>query len=204
MPSTTHRPTALLSEARTAGSASLGVLFWQEHKYYLITTRNVVNGSALSTVSSPVVRGEMGQSVRQSLTIPEIFFPVTSKKKRQSAKIAELRRVLMEAGYCSLDQQADALGLCRSTTWTILKAGHKASGLSGSVINQMRNSTALPEVARRWIDGYVAEKLSGAYGHSTAKLRIFRSQVQPIAATLVDTTNQSDIRSVAVRAEPGA
>jgi hypothetical protein len=125
----------------------------------------------------------MGQSVRRSLAIPEILFPVTSKKKRQSAKIAELRRVLMEAGYCSLDQQSVALGLCRSTTWTILKAGHKASGLSGSVINQMRDSTALPKVARRWIDEYVAEKLSGAYGHSTARLRIFRTQVQPTPAT---------------------
>src|SRR4051812_32375802 len=87
-------------------------------------------------------------------------------KARQCSKIAALRSVLEQSGYRSLDKQANALGLGRSTTWVILQASHKASGESGSVIKKMLQSPGLPPAARQWIDEYVSEKLSGAYGHS--------------------------------------
>jgi hypothetical protein len=51
-------------------------------------------------------------------------------KARQSIKIREFGAALRRAGINSLDAQARALGLKRSTAWTILNAGHKASGLS--------------------------------------------------------------------------
>jgi len=41
----------------------------------------------------------------------------------------------------------------------------------------MLRSPALPPAAKKWIAEYVSEKLSGAYGHSTTRLRIFRAQV---------------------------
>jgi hypothetical protein len=100
-----------------------------------------------------------------------------SMKARQCAKIAELRQVLLRAGYPSLDRQASALGLSRSTTWAILQAGHKGSGVSGSVIKRMLRAPTLPPAAKKWIAEYVSEKLSGAYGHSIKRLRIFRAQV---------------------------
>ena len=99
-------------------------------------------------------------------------------KARQCAKIAELRLVLLQAGYHSLDKQASVLGLSRSTTWAVLQAHHKASGLSGSVIKRMLRSADLPPTARQWIDEYVAEKLAGNYGHSRRRLRVFRAQVE--------------------------
>jgi hypothetical protein len=58
-------------------------------------------------------------------------------KARQSSKIKELGDALIAIGCLSLDHQAEALGLARSTTWTILKASHKGSGLSATVINRM-------------------------------------------------------------------
>ena len=100
-----------------------------------------------------------------------------SMKARQCAKIAELRQVLLRAGYPSLDKQASALGLSRSTTWAVLQASHKSSGLSGSVIKRMLRSRDLPPAARQWIEEYVAEKLAGTYGHGRKPLRIFRAQV---------------------------
>ena len=100
-----------------------------------------------------------------------------SMKARQCAKIAELRQVLLRAGYPSLDKQASALGLSRSTTWAVLQANHKSSGLSGSVIKRMLRSRDLPPAARQWIKEYVAEKLAGTYGHGRKPLRIFRAQV---------------------------
>jgi hypothetical protein len=99
-------------------------------------------------------------------------------KARQCAKIAELRQVLLQAGYHSLDKQAAVLGLSRSTTWAVLQAHHKASGLSGSVIKRMLRSPELPPAAGQWIDEYVAEKLAGKYGHSRPRLRVFRAQVE--------------------------
>jgi hypothetical protein len=98
-------------------------------------------------------------------------------KARQCAKIAELRRVLLAAGYYTLNRQAIALGLSRSTTWAILQANHKSSGLSGSLIKRMLRSRELPPAARQWIEEYVAEKLTGAYGHKRNRLDIFRAQV---------------------------
>ena len=58
-------------------------------------------------------------------------------KARQSAKIREIGAALVAMGYRALDEQARALGLGRSTAWTILQANHKNSGLSATVIIRM-------------------------------------------------------------------
>jgi hypothetical protein len=112
-------------------------------------------------------------------------------KARQCSKIAELRQVLLQAGYLSLNQQAVALGLSRSTTWAILQAMHKTSGLSGSVIKRMLRSRELPPEARQWIEEYVAERLAGAYGHNNMQLRVFRAQVElPTHGVVLDIQPQ--------------
>src|SRR5712671_5201655 len=58
-------------------------------------------------------------------------------KERQTCKIRELAHSLVAVGFISLDEQADALGLSRSTTWTILQAKHKNYGLSGALVNRI-------------------------------------------------------------------
>ena len=98
----------------------------------------------------------------------------SAMKARQSAKIAELRKILEQAGYRSVSEQAVVLGLSRSTTWALSKANHKASGVSGSIMR----STGLPIAVRQWIDEYVGEKLAGKYGHRRNRLRIFKAQVE--------------------------
>jgi hypothetical protein len=55
----------------------------------------------------------------------------------QSNKFKEIGEALIVSGLVTIDQQAEALGLSRSTAWTILRGKHKRSGLSASVINQM-------------------------------------------------------------------
>jgi hypothetical protein len=67
---------------------------------------------------------------------------VTEMKSRQAAKIRERGQSLIDAGFVTLDQQPEALGLARSTTWTILRASHKGSGLSAAGINRMLLSPA--------------------------------------------------------------
>ena len=62
---------------------------------------------------------------------------IDEMKARQSAKIQKLGQALIDAGLCTLDEQANALGLPRSTAWTILKACHKSSGLSAMIIERI-------------------------------------------------------------------
>jgi hypothetical protein len=98
-------------------------------------------------------------------------------KARQSARIAEIRDALVDAGFDTLAKQATVLRLSTSTAWTVLRAYHKSSGLSASVINRILRSPELPPTARRILEEYVQEKLLGAYGHNESALMRFRSQL---------------------------
>jgi hypothetical protein len=104
--------------------------------------------------------------------------PLTAKMKaRQSSKIRELAEAVKFAGFLTLDEQAKALGLSRSTAWTIRKASHKASGLSASIINRMLATLELPPLARTKILEYVEEKAAGLYGDSRGPLRKFAARL---------------------------
>src|SRR4029450_3056729 len=81
--------------------------------------------------------------------------PLTAKMKaRQSSNIRELAEAVNSPGFLTPDKQAKALGLSRSTAWTIRKASHKASGLSASIINRMLAAPELPPLARSQILRY--------------------------------------------------
>ena len=103
---------------------------------------------------------------------------VAEAKARQLSKIRELRLALRRAGLIGLDEQAQALGLPRSTTWKILKGGHKASGLSAMVISRMLSEPRLPPVVRTKILEYVREKADGLYGHGKRELLRFSARIR--------------------------
>ena len=94
-------------------------------------------------------------------------------KARQSAKIRELGEALISDGLLTLDDQAKALGLPRSTTWTILKGSHKGSGLSATIINRILGARQLPAAVRDKVIEYVEDKAAGCYGHSRSLRRKF-------------------------------
>ena len=87
-------------------------------------------------------------------------------KARQAAKLREVGEALRAAGFSTLDKQADALALCRSTAWTVLQGNHKASGLSAALIRRMLAAPKLPASVREKLLEYVEEKAAGLYGHS--------------------------------------
>jgi len=94
-------------------------------------------------------------------------------KERQACKIKELADTLVAAGFVSLDEQAKALGLSRSTTWTILQAKHKNYGLSAALISRVLAKADLNSRVRAKIIEYVREKAEGSYGHNGTQLRRF-------------------------------
>jgi predicted DNA-binding transcriptional regulator AlpA len=122
---------------------------------------------ALSDVKLGTGRGATGSSVPKRAC--------RDTKARQSSQIRQIGEALRAAGYLRLDEQARALGLSRSTTWTLLRGNHKGSGLTASVISRMLQAPGLPPAVRAKILEYVGAKSAGQYGHSSAQLRRFGS-----------------------------
>jgi predicted DNA-binding transcriptional regulator AlpA len=105
----------------------------------------------------------------------------------QSSKITELGEALIAAGYVRLDEQARVLGLSRSTTWTIIRAKHKSSGLSGSLIKRMLAQPRLPQLIRVKILEYVEQKSLGMYGHNASQVRRFLEALAPIGPVMASS-----------------
>jgi hypothetical protein len=103
---------------------------------------------------------------------------VSESKRRQSAKLREITAALEADGFIGLDAQATALGLSRSTAWTILSGSHKSSGLSARTLNRMLTSPLLGERARSKILEYIIEKRAGHYGTNKSSLRRFDQRLE--------------------------
>jgi predicted DNA-binding transcriptional regulator AlpA len=103
-----------------------------------------------------------------------------AERRRQRLKIEDIGTALAECGFVALDEQAYVLGLSRSTAWTILRGMHKSSGLSAITINRMLTTGRLPPRVRLKLLEYIAEKMSGAYGDRTHRLKAFASRISPV------------------------
>jgi hypothetical protein len=85
----------------------------------------------------------------------------TEKAANDSVK-QRIASALISSGYTTLDAQAGALGLGRSTTWHIVKSKHKIGRLSAKVRRQMLANPNLPPLVRRELDAHdSAEALAG-------------------------------------------
>ena len=98
-------------------------------------------------------------------------------KARQTAKMREIVEALVAVGYDGLDRQAAALDLSRSTMWTIIKATHKSSGLSGKTLKRMLSAPGLHPLVRRKILEYIEERNDGRYGNTGNSLRRFNQRL---------------------------
>jgi hypothetical protein len=98
-------------------------------------------------------------------------------KDRQSAKIREIGDALLTSGCMSIGQQAAALGVSRSTAWSVHQADHKSTGLTPILIKRMMASPKLPAAVRQKIVEYAAEKAAGVYGHGARERRRFQASL---------------------------
>jgi hypothetical protein len=96
---------------------------------------------------------------------------------RQRQKIQQIGEALVTVGLTCLKQQAAALGIVRSTAWSILQAKHKKSGLSTDVAIRMLSAPQLPPTVRTIILEYVEEKCAGLYGHNDKQLGRFTAKL---------------------------
>ena len=102
----------------------------------------------------------------------------SAARTKQRLKIEEIGTTLAECGFVALDEQANVLGLSRSTTW--FRAMHKNSGLSAMTINRMLDTGRLPPRVRLKLLEYIAAKMSGAYGDQEHRLKAFASRISPV------------------------
>jgi hypothetical protein len=94
------------------------------------------------------------------------------------SRIRNIRDALVAAGFESLDKQAGALGLPRSTTWNIVHGNHKKSGLSASLVTRILKSPRLPASVRAKVIEYIDAKLGDGCGQNRIQQRRFRDRLE--------------------------
>ena len=71
----------------------------------------------------------------------------------------DISNALIASGYTSLDKQAKALGLNRSTAWTIVKTKHKLGRLNTKTTARILVNPDTPACVRTMVQQYIAERL---------------------------------------------
>jgi hypothetical protein len=82
--------------------------------------------------------------------------------------LGNISEALIASGYTSLDEQAEALGLSRSTTWTITKSKHKLGRLSAKTINRILKNPQTPADVRAVVLEYIVRRsktASASFNH---------------------------------------
>ena len=70
--------------------------------------------------------------------------------------LSAITDALVRSGYRSLDAQARALGLSRSTAWTIISGKHKRGRLHVNTTVKILTNPALPMQVRAAVEAYAA------------------------------------------------
>jgi len=71
----------------------------------------------------------------------------------------DISNALIASGYTCLDEQAKALGLNRSATWTIVKTKHKLGRLHAKTTARILANPDTPVSVRTVVQQYIAERL---------------------------------------------
>jgi hypothetical protein len=77
---------------------------------------------------------------------------------KHTVGLQHISEALIASGYTKLDAQAKALGLHRSTAWTIIKTKHKLDRLSTKTVKRILANPELPPSVRSVIQDYLAER----------------------------------------------
>jgi hypothetical protein len=75
----------------------------------------------------------------------------------RKTKIQDITEALISSGYTSLDNQAKALGLRRSTAWTIIRNRHKLGRLSTKTIERIIANPETPPLVLAAIQRYAVD-----------------------------------------------
>lgn len=80
----------------------------------------------------------------------------------RKTKIHDIAEALISSGYMSLDEQAKALGVHRSTAWTIVRNKHKLGRLSAKTIERIIANPETPPLVLTAVQSYLGEKIGAS------------------------------------------
>ena len=87
------------------------------------------------------------------------FFSIKRVSQFRAIPVQAIAEALVAEGYTSLDKQAKALGLGRSTAWTIIKKKHKLGRLNAKTTQSILANPDTPASVRAVIQQYLAQDL---------------------------------------------
>ena len=76
----------------------------------------------------------------------------------RTVPLQQIAEALVEAGHKSLDDQARALGIHRSTAWTIVKTKHKLGRLNAKTTQRILENPDTPSAVRSVVQNYLSER----------------------------------------------
>jgi len=82
----------------------------------------------------------------------------SDKTPLYAIELERISQALISSGYTSLDEQAKALGVHRSTAWTIINSKHKVGRLSAKTIDRILSNPQTPLPVRMVIQQYVDKR----------------------------------------------
>jgi hypothetical protein len=80
--------------------------------------------------------------------------------RNHTVRLQQIGDALIAAGYTSLDEQAKALGVTRSTAWNIVNGKNKRDRLADKTTNRILANPHTPPSVRAIIKQYLAERSS--------------------------------------------
>jgi hypothetical protein len=94
------------------------------------------------------------------------------QNRNYAIRLQDISAALIACGYTKLDQQAKALGVHRSTAWTIMKTKHKLDRLSLKTTNSMLANQELPPSVRIVLLQYLSERSDRLRAAHQAKIEV--------------------------------
>ena len=92
-------------------------------------------------------------------TSPKTYVPRTKISGAKNA-IQPIANAVIEAGFISLDAQAKALGVSRSTAWTIMKAKHKLRPFNSKTAHCILTNANTPVSVRELVQTMLEDRNS--------------------------------------------
>jgi hypothetical protein len=92
----------------------------------------------------------------------------SDKIPKDLIELGRISEALISSGYTSLDKQAEALGVHRSTAWVIIKNKHKLGRLSAKTVYRILGNPQTPPAVRTIVQQYMTKR-------SARKLRLSSS-----------------------------
>jgi plasmid maintenance system antidote protein VapI len=120
---------------------------------------------ALVTVQNLVHRRESRNNLIRAELVDVEASMGNDKIPNDLFALGRISEALIASGYTSLDKQAKALGVHRSTAWVIIKNKHKLGRLSAKTAYRILNNPQTPPAVRTIVQQYMTKR-------SARKLRL--------------------------------